>query len=122
MGFCDCEACTHPADAAQSHVCSAYACRDQVTLTEMRMAVVGVFKNRLNLSSTLKDTKTVVSKLERMIGAGLHLVFILFYLTIWNVRVPFSHPFTCVVVAAGLNYGSMHEIGKATGMYVYQPV
>ena len=58
----------------------------QVTLTEMRIAVVNVYKNRINLAATLKDTKTVVSKLERMVGAGLHLVAILFYLAIWNVR------------------------------------
>ena len=58
----------------------------QVTLTEMRIAVVSVYKNRMNLAATLKDTKTVVSKLERMIGAVLHLLFIFFYLTIWNVR------------------------------------
>lgn len=49
------------------------------------MAVVAVYKNRMNLSATLKDTKTVVSKLERAIGTVLHLVFVLFYLTIWNV-------------------------------------
>ena len=51
----------------------------------MRIAVVNVYKNRINLAATLKDTKTVVSKLERMVGAGLHLVAILFYLAIWNV-------------------------------------
>lgn len=56
-----------------------------MTLTEMRIAVVAVYKNRMNLAATLKDTKTVVSKLERMIGAVLHLLFIFFYLTIWNV-------------------------------------
>ena len=51
----------------------------------MRIAVVGVYKNRMNLAATLKDTKTVVGKLERMIGTLLHAVFVLLYLTIWNV-------------------------------------
>ena len=52
----------------------------------MRIAVANVYKNRINLAATLKDTKTVVSKLERMVGVALHLVAILFYLTIFNVR------------------------------------
>ena len=54
----------------------------------MRIAVVNVYKNRINLAATLKDTKTVVSKLERMVGVALHLVAILFYLTIFNVSAP----------------------------------
>lgn len=42
---------------------------------------------------TLKDTKTVVKKIERIIYAFLHIVFIFFYLLIFNVSQPgLSHP------------------------------
>ena len=56
----------------------------------MRIAVANIYKNRINLAATLKDTKTVVSKLERMVGVALHLVAILLYLTVFNVRLPSS--------------------------------
>jgi hypothetical protein len=41
---------------------------------------------RKNLSAMLKDTKTIVGKLERLLGVCLQLVFVFFYLAIFNVR------------------------------------
>ena len=80
----------------------------QVTLTEMRIAVVNVYKNRITLAATLKDTKTVVSKLERMVGAGLHLIAILFYLAIWNVS---AHSLSAVPAAVLCRVQSAHHEG-----------
>lgn len=43
-------------------------------------------QERKHLALQLKDTKTVVGKLEAMCGIALHLIFILFYLVIFKVR------------------------------------
>ena len=43
---------------------------------------------RKNLSAMLKDTKTIVGKLERLLGICLQLIFIFFYLAIFNVGGP----------------------------------
>ncbi len=51
----------------------------------MRDAVVSVYENRKNLALTLKDTRTVVGKLENILGVGIHGVCFLFYLSIFNV-------------------------------------
>ena len=37
------------------------------------------------LSSLLQDTKTVVGKLELVVGVIIHIIFIFFYLIIFNV-------------------------------------
>ena len=52
----------------------------------MRDAVVSVYENRKNLALTLKDTRTVVGKLENILGLGIHAICFLFYLSIFNVR------------------------------------
>ena len=51
----------------------------------MRDAVVAVYEARKNLALTLKDTRTVVGKLENILAVGLHGVCFLFYLSIFNV-------------------------------------
>ena len=53
---------------------------------------------------TLKDTKTVVKKIERIIYAFLHIVFIFFYLLIFNV----SH--LTVFISSGLSEMSMAHL------------
>ncbi len=44
-----------------------------------------IYDNRKNLSATLKDTKTIVGKLERLLGICFQLLFIFFYLAIFDV-------------------------------------
>ncbi len=38
------------------------------------------------MALTLRDTKSVISKLERLLGAIIHTLFIFFYLAIFKVR------------------------------------
>lgn len=58
----------------------------KVTLYNIRDAVIAVYRQRTNLSATLRDTKTIVGKVEAIIGAIIHLVFCFLYLAIFNVR------------------------------------
>ncbi|KAK9815600.1 hypothetical protein WJX72_006571 [[Myrmecia] bisecta] len=59
----------------------------QVSLHDIRDAVIQIYQERKNLAFTLKDTKTVVGKLERIIGTVIHVLFIFFYLIIFSVDV-----------------------------------
>ena len=52
---------------------------------DMKEAVLQIYDNRSNLSNTLKDTRTIVGKLERLLGICLQLIFIFLYLAIFNV-------------------------------------
>ncbi len=52
----------------------------------MREAILAVYQDRKNLAATLKDTKTVVGTLERIMAVVIQLVFFFVYLLIWNVR------------------------------------
>lgn len=45
-----------------------------------------IYKERKNLAFTLKDTKTVVGKLEFVIAVIMHTIFFFFYLMIFEVR------------------------------------
>ena len=54
----------------------------------MREAILAVYQDRKNLAATLKDTKTVVGTLERIMAVVIQLVFFFVYLLIWNVRAP----------------------------------
>ena len=42
-------------------------------------------QERKDLAFTLKDTKTIVGKLETIIAVVLHIIFVMFYLLIFNV-------------------------------------
>lgn len=42
-------------------------------------------QERAHLALTLRDTKSVISKLERLLGAIIHTLFIFFYLAIFKV-------------------------------------
>ncbi|KAK9902061.1 hypothetical protein WJX75_002988 [Coccomyxa subellipsoidea] len=57
-----------------------------ISSDDMREAVLQIYDNRKNLSATLKDTKTIVGKLERLLGICFQLLFIFFYLAIFDVN------------------------------------
>ena len=61
----------------------------------MREAILAVYMDRKNLAATLKDTKTVVGKLETIFGVVIQLLFFFLYLIIWNVRILPPVPFAC---------------------------
>ena len=44
-----------------------------------------IYQNRKDLALTLRDTKTVVGKLELIFGVAIHIICLFFYLTIFNV-------------------------------------
>ena len=52
----------------------------------MREAILAIYQDRKNLAATLKDTKTVVGTLERIMAVVIQLAFFFIYLLIWNVR------------------------------------
>ena len=59
----------------------------------MLHALPAVWQERKHLAFQLRDTKTVVSKLENVCGVIFHLIMVIFYLVIFNVDVkwaPFS--------------------------------
>ena len=55
---------------------------------DMKEAVLKIYDNRSNLANTLKDTRTIVGKLEHLLGICLQLIFVFFYLAIFDVRCP----------------------------------
>ncbi|BDA50989.1 Mechanosensitive ion channel protein 4 [Coccomyxa sp. Obi] len=57
-----------------------------ISSEDMKEAVIQIYDNRKNLSATLKDTKTIVGKLERLLGICFQLLFIFFYLAIFDVN------------------------------------
>lgn len=57
-------------------------------LQELRDAVWEIVKYRANLAATLKDTRTVVGKLERFMAIVVQFLFLFLYLLVWNVRLP----------------------------------
>ena len=74
----------------------------QVTLLNVRDSVINIYRERKFLAATLKDTHTVVGRLELMIGVAVHLLFIFFYLLIFRVRQELSttdHLFVCISLA-----------------------
>ncbi len=51
-------------------------------------ATMRLCRERANLAVQLKDTKSVVGRLKSVISVVLHIVFIFFYLVIYNVSRP----------------------------------
>lgn len=75
-----------------SKAAKAFAMFDQdgdgkVTLHNARDAVIRVYKERKDLAHTLKDTKGVVKRLEFLIAVVVHILFLFFYLLIFQVNV-----------------------------------
>jgi hypothetical protein len=54
-------------------------------LQDIRDAVLMIYKERKNLALTLKDTRTVVAKVENIFGVLVHTIFIFAYLFIFEV-------------------------------------
>lgn len=59
--------------------------KEQVSLSELRHAVAGIYRERASLAEALKGSRTVVAQVGRVIGIMVHLMFILFYLLVWGV-------------------------------------
>lgn len=74
-------------------------------------AILAVFRERENLAASLTDTKGVVSTLETMIGAVLHIFMFFIYLVIFGVR---AEPVAAVVFGRGT--GSEGGILQAAAM------
>lgn len=58
-----------------------------VSLSECIAAVVEIFEARCDLALSLRDTKTVVNKLEHVIGVVVHIIFMFFYMLVFNIDV-----------------------------------
>ncbi|KAH7617551.1 putative Mechanosensitive ion channel protein 10 [Nannochloris sp. 'desiccata'] len=58
-----------------------------VSLSECIAAVVEIFEARCDLALSLSDTKTVIGKLENVIGVVLHIIFVFLYMLVFNVDV-----------------------------------
>ena len=58
----------------------------QLSLQELRDAVVSIYENRRNLAATLTDTRNVVANLERVMTGVVQFVLFFGYLAIWDVR------------------------------------
>jgi hypothetical protein len=56
-----------------------------ISLAEMQKIVEDIHTARVHLAATLNDTRTIVGKLERILGICIHILFTFFYLLIWNV-------------------------------------
>ena len=59
----------------------------QVDLRECIQAVDAVFVDRRNLAATLKDGKNITKTIENLIGIVIHVIFIFFYLLVWQADV-----------------------------------
>ncbi|KAG2500887.1 hypothetical protein HYH03_001647 [Edaphochlamys debaryana] len=59
----------------------------RITLQNMCDTIVRIYKERKKLALTLQDTRTVVAKLELIVGVALHVLCAFFYLVIWQVNV-----------------------------------
>jgi hypothetical protein len=58
-----------------------------VSLSECIAAVVEIFEARCDLALSLRDTKTVINKLETVIGVVVHIIFMFLYMLVFNVDV-----------------------------------
>jgi hypothetical protein len=58
----------------------------KVSLSDIRDAVVGIYRERRNLAFTLKDTSSVINKLEFVFAVVIHFVMAVFYLVLFRVR------------------------------------
>eukprot|EP00884_Botryococcus_braunii_P005990 jgi/Botrbrau1/15392/Bobra.43_2s0020.1 len=59
----------------------------KVSLSDIRDAVVSIYRERRNLAFTLKDTTSVVSKLELIFAVVIHFFTIGVYLNLFNIDV-----------------------------------
>jgi len=59
----------------------------RVTLQECINIVLGIFAARCDLALSLKDTRSVIGKLESVIGVVVHIIFVFLYLIVFQVDV-----------------------------------
>lgn len=59
----------------------------RVTLQECVAIVLSIYEARCDLAMSLKDTKSVVRKLEHVIGVAVHTVFVFLYMVVFQVDV-----------------------------------
>ncbi|KAL3133021.1 hypothetical protein ABBQ38_006930 [Trebouxia sp. C0009 RCD-2024] len=79
----------------------------KASLKDVRAAVCTIFRERVNLSVQLKDTKTVVGRLQWVIGLGLHIVAFFIYLTIFDVDLQKTWVmFSSIVLAFAFVFGN----------------
>eukprot|EP00884_Botryococcus_braunii_P003244 jgi/Botrbrau1/12920/Bobra.92_1s0001.2 len=57
-----------------------------ISLAELQRSVEEIYTARTHLAATLNDTRTIVGKLERLLGVCIHILFTFFYMIIWNVN------------------------------------
>ena len=56
---------------------------------------VQIYKERKNLAYTLQDARGVVSKLELIMGVMMHVLFVFFYLIIFDVSIAVQDRLHC---------------------------
>lgn len=81
-----------------------------------------LMQERKHLAFQLKDTKTVVSKLERIFGVIIHLLFVILYLVIFDVRL--SLP-SCILPQSGImnvNMLCMQNAASAISQHFILPL
>ena len=79
---------THGTDRPQDSYRAGADLRPTMWAQELRDAVWEIVKYRANLAATLKDTRTVVGKLERFMAIVVQFLFLFLYLLVWNVSLP----------------------------------
>ncbi|KAA6420817.1 MAG: small conductance mechanosensitive ion channel family [Trebouxia sp. A1-2] len=90
----------------------------KISLQDMRDAVVSVYENRKNLALTLKDTRTVVGKLETILGVGIHGVCFLFYLSIFNVDL-YKTWLTCSTLVLAFSFSFSNTLKNLLEAIIY---
>ena len=76
-----------PGEAEQAYVMLDRNGNGSVSLSECIAAVVEIFEARCDLALSLKDTKTVITKLENVIAVVMHIIFIFIYMLVFNIDV-----------------------------------
>eukprot|EP00891_Asterochloris_glomerata_P004863 jgi/Astpho2/4863/Aster-05797 len=97
---------------SEKHAAEAFAMLDEdgdghATLQDVRAAVQNVFRERTNLSLQLKDSKTIVGRLQFVLGAMLQALGFFIYLLIFNVDIRKTWLlFSSIVLAFAFVFGN----------------
>ncbi|PNH03916.1 Mechanosensitive ion channel protein 9, partial [Tetrabaena socialis] len=93
-----------------------------VDRSEVREAVVNIYRERRNMARSLKDTETIVQSLEFGIGGVIHFVFAAVYLLIWGVDLltGFS-TFSATVLALTFVFGERNIYESMLFLFVTHP-
>ncbi|PRW44384.1 Mechanosensitive ion channel 10 [Chlorella sorokiniana] len=79
----------------------------RISAGEVRDSVLKIYQERAFLACTLRDTKSVIGKLERLLGAIIHVLFGFFYLYIFGVDVTKAWlTFSSVILAFTFIFGN----------------